>query len=105
MTSGESEPSLVRLDERGRITIPKGVRDALDLDEGANLMLRVADGRLELVPMTLVPRDQGWLYRARVQERLAESSRDVDAGRTEEIGSVAELERHLDSLTTDDPGS
>lgn len=98
--SGESQASLVQVDDRGRITIPKKVREALELEEGVNLMLRVAEDRLELVPMTLVPRDQGWFYREEVQDRLAEASRDVKAGRTEEVESVAELERHLGALRT-----
>lgn len=97
-TSGETEPTLVRLDGRGRITVPKEVRESLELDEGTSLMLRVVDDRMELVPMTLVPRDQGWFYRDRVQERLTEASRDMEAGRTEEIGSTSELRSHMDSL-------
>lgn len=102
MTSPAPGPALVTLDDRGRITVPKEVREALELEEGTSLMLRVADDRMELVPMTFVPRDQGWFYRNRVQQRLAEAARDVEAGRTEEVGSASELREHLDSLESGD---
>lgn len=102
MTSHDPDSTLVQLDRRGRITIPKSVRSALDLEEGANLMLRAVGDRLELVPMTLVPRDQGWFYRDPVRERMAEADRDVEAGRTEEVDGVAGLERRLDALDAGD---
>jgi AbrB family looped-hinge helix DNA binding protein len=102
MASHDLDPTLVQLDPRGRITIPKSARSALDLDEGANLMLRAVGDRLELVPMTLVPRDQSWFYRDAVQARVSEASRDVEAGRTEEVDGVAGLERRLDALDAGD---
>lgn len=42
---------VVRVDGRGRVLIPKGVREALGIKEGGLLRLRVADGRIVLEPL------------------------------------------------------
>lgn len=44
--SGET----VTVDDRGRITLPKEVRERLHLDEGANLDLDLEDGEIRLRP-------------------------------------------------------
>lgn len=39
MKSGTNMPSIVTLDKRGRIVIPKEIREKLDLVEGSTLLL------------------------------------------------------------------
>lgn len=85
-----------RIDGKGRITIPKEIRRELDLETGDTLMLRVTQGRIEAVPMTLVPREQSWFYEEVTQERLAEAQDDLLEGRTRRVASRGELERALD---------
>jgi len=38
------------LDEKGRITIPKEVRDRFDLEPGEEVLVQVQDGKIVLVP-------------------------------------------------------
>jgi AbrB family looped-hinge helix DNA binding protein len=51
------------IDGSGRIVVPKALRDALRLEGGTPLDIRVRDGRLEIepiaTPMRLVPRGKG----------------------------------------------
>jgi AbrB family looped-hinge helix DNA binding protein len=51
------------IDGSGRIVVPKALRDALRLEGGTPLEIRVRDGRLEIeplsTPMRLVPRGNG----------------------------------------------
>ena len=51
------------IDRSGRIVVPKSLRDALRLEGGTLLEIRVREGRLEIeplaTPMRLVPRGKG----------------------------------------------
>lgn len=42
---------LVRIDRKGRVLIPKHVREVLGIDEGSTLKLRVEEGRIVLEPI------------------------------------------------------
>lgn len=51
------------IDAAGRLVIPKAARDALAIEPGAELEIRVVDGRIEIdvpaTPMRLVEHDHG----------------------------------------------
>jgi AbrB family looped-hinge helix DNA binding protein len=53
----------VTIDRAGRVVVPKALRDALHLEAGVALEIRVREGRLELepvaTPMRLVRRGKG----------------------------------------------
>lgn len=94
-----SEPTEYgRIGAKGRLTIPKAVREELGLEEGDRVMISVSGGRLEVVPMTLVPRDQAWFYRPEVQRRVAEAEADVADGRATTVSSARQALERLDRL-------
>lgn len=83
---------------KGRVTIPKRLRERLGLEEGDTVMFSVREGRLELVPMSIVPRDQVWFYSEEMQERVARAEAEIAAGETTTIRSPEEAEAFLDEL-------
>jgi AbrB family looped-hinge helix DNA binding protein len=71
---------LVRLDSRGRLLLPREVREALGLREGSQLAVRVrSDGVIELVPVE------------RLRERVAEAFRRRMKGWREEDHEATRL--------------
>ena len=48
--------------KKGVITIPQEIRDALHLEEGDHLLVTVEEGRMVVVPASLIPRDQAWFW-------------------------------------------
>lgn len=87
------------LRDRGRVTIPKAVRERLGLSEGDTLLFRVTpSGNAEVVPMAQVPRDQVWFYAEEMQRRVAEAEEDIALGRTTRLTSPEAVRAHLDAL-------
>lgn len=85
--------------DKGRVTIPKSLRESLGIKEGDRIMFRVsASGIVEVVPMALVPKDQIWFYSEPMQERMARGEEDVRLGRTTRVSSRKHAQAHLDRL-------
>lgn len=85
----------VRLGGKRQVTIPRRAAEQLRLRTGDVLEVRVQDGRIELVPMALIPRDQLWFWTPEWQAREREADEDIRAGRVESFHSADELIRSL----------
>ncbi len=90
----------LNVDKRGRSTLPEDVRRDLGIgDEGALVILeKTARGTYELVPASLVPRDQLWVHHPEMMERMEEAESDFREGRSTRAESPEDAQRHLDSL-------
>jgi antitoxin MazE len=53
-------PDLVKLRSRAQVTLPKGAIKTLNLKEGDNLSVEVADGKVIITPVAVIPRDELW---------------------------------------------
>jgi AbrB family looped-hinge helix DNA binding protein len=54
--------TIVTMSDRGRITIPSTIREALHLDDHAQLQLDIVDDRLVITPAVVIPREDAWAY-------------------------------------------
>lgn len=98
-TARTSSTGQARVGAKGRVTIPKSIRDQMDLSKGDDLLFRVtADGTVEVVPMARVPRAQAWFYSDEMQDRVERAEEDIRQGRTTRATSVKEAQEHLDRL-------
>jgi AbrB family looped-hinge helix DNA binding protein len=87
------------LDNKGRATLPESVRRTLGLRPGDFVLLeRTARGSYELVPASLVPRDQLWFHHPEMQRRAVRAEAQVRAGRMHTTRTAAEAQAFLDSL-------
>lgn len=66
--------ALVRVKEKGQVTLPAKLRARLGLDTGKYLDVREEDGRIVLIPQDVVPRHPA------TDAALAEALADVRAG-------------------------
>ena len=53
---------IVTMSDRGRITIPSTIREALHLDDHAQLRLDIIDDRLVITPAITIAREDAWAY-------------------------------------------
>lgn len=82
-----NKPEPVRIDDRGRISLPKGIRDEMGLEAGDTLFMLLSKGRLE-VRKAINPFDL----------LVEDAIRDYEAGRTKNIEDLAaEMGVDLDS--------
>lgn len=65
---------------KGIVTIPEAIREELDLHEGDHLVATVEDGRLVLIPASVIPDDQAWFWTPEWQAKEAEADREIADG-------------------------
>jgi bifunctional DNA-binding transcriptional regulator/antitoxin component of YhaV-PrlF toxin-antitoxin module len=74
--------------DRGRLTIPGLVRQAVRLEPGQVVQLEVVDeNTITMHVQTLVPRDQAWILTPTWKSRIREGVEDIGAGRVAKYDS------------------
>ena len=80
-----------------QVTIPHRICSALRLKKGDHMLMRLVGGRVEMIPVSLIPKDQLWFWSREWQEKEREADEDIAAGRTKTAASVDELFKDLNS--------
>jgi AbrB family looped-hinge helix DNA binding protein len=65
---------------KGVVTIPEEIRRELDLQEGDHLVVTIEDGRLVLIPASVIPDDQAWFWTPDWQAGEAEADKEIADG-------------------------
>jgi AbrB family looped-hinge helix DNA binding protein len=87
---------LVSVMEKGLVTLPKKIRDELHIAPGDAVDVEVRDGEVVLRPVKVIPKSQAYFWTEKVQKRIRQSEKDLEAGRYKEFEDVDELIRELD---------
>ena len=87
----------VRLGAKNQVTIPHRISRALRLKRGDHMLMRLVGGRVEMIPASLIPRDQLWFWTPEWQKKEREADEDIAQGRVKEFESVEELIKDLRS--------
>ena len=91
--------SFLTLDKKGRTTLPEEVRTALGVEVGDLILLERTDrGTYELIPATLVPKDQLWFHHPEMQARIRRAELDLAEGRSTRTQAPEEAQAYLDGL-------
>lgn len=72
----------VRLRNKGQVTIPTEILEQLDLTANTNLKVTVVDGRIVLIPMIEIAKDQAWYWTETWQQDEKEAQQEIDKGMT-----------------------
>ena len=87
------EESLLRVNARGVVTLPKELRGAADVF-GA---IRRPDGVIELRPKIIVDEAQRWFWESRWQAAERKAQADIAAGRVRDYDSAGTMFADLDA--------
>jgi bifunctional DNA-binding transcriptional regulator/antitoxin component of YhaV-PrlF toxin-antitoxin module len=93
---------IVRLGQRGTVTIPRELRVGLNEDTLFEAIRR-DDGVIELRPQHVIDASQAWFWTERWQRMEREADEDIAAGRVTTFEDVDSLLAHLDTLPGNDP--
>ena len=91
----------MNVDKRGRGTLPEEVRRDLGIGtEPTTLVIleKTDRGTYELVPASLVPKDQLWFRHPEMQRRIADAEADFREGRSSQVDTPEEAQRLLDRM-------
>lgn len=89
----------MRISSKRQIAIPKQIMEALNLNPGDEIDIRIEDGTARLLPITTlkVPRDQAWFWTKEWQEKERQADEDIAAGKFRDFESLDALMKELHS--------
>ncbi|MGW3679365.1 AbrB/MazE/SpoVT family DNA-binding domain-containing protein [Streptomyces prasinus] len=83
--------------DKGQLTLPAGVREALGVSPGDELEFEINDaGVVEVHGLRKIRTDQAWFWTERWQAGEREAGEDIAAGRTTRHEDVDGMFAHLD---------
>lgn len=85
----------VRLGGKNQVTIPHRITKALNLKKGDHMLVRLVGERVELVPASIIPKDQLWFWTPEWQAKEREVDEALARGEFKEASSVDELLKEL----------
>jgi antitoxin PrlF len=84
------------LRERGQLTLPPAVREALDVKTGDEIMFEIVDGTVVVHAATWVPRSQAWFWTPEWQEGERQAAEQIATGQTTVVKSADDMFGQLD---------
>jgi len=87
----------VAVQRRNLITLPKEIRDKLNITEGDMLDIRMENNKIIIEPYKLVPSSQAYFWSNKTQEDMLEAQQDVNSGRVREFSNTNEFLKGLES--------
>ena len=81
----------ILVQKRNLISLPKDIREQLDINEGDVLDVRMDNNKIVIEPMKLVPSSQAYFWSEAAQNDLLEAKEDAESGNTREFRNINEF--------------
>ena len=82
---------LIRVREKGQITLPLYIRKKLNLNQGDLVLAKIEENAIVLVPQETIDKDQAWFWTERWQKLEAEAETDIRSGKVKSFENVEDL--------------
>jgi bifunctional DNA-binding transcriptional regulator/antitoxin component of YhaV-PrlF toxin-antitoxin module len=87
----------VRLGAKHQVTIPHRISKALRLKKGDHMLMRLVGCRVEMIPASLIPKDQLWFWTPEWRKKEREVDEALARGDYKEADTLEELLKDLKS--------
>ena len=87
----------VSVQKRNLISLPKEIREKLNISEGDMLDIRIEGNKIVLEPYKLIPSSQAYFWSEKTQKDMLEAKEDIKDGRVREFTNVNEFLKGLDN--------
>lgn len=77
--------------KRNLISIPREIREQLNINEGDVLDVKMDNNKIIIEPMKLVPSSQAYFWSEATQNDMREAKNDVDSGNVREFNTINEF--------------
>jgi len=77
--------------KRNLISLPRDIREQLNINEGDVLDIRMDNNQIIIEPMKLVPSSQAYFWSEATQNDMLEAKNDVDSGNIREFNTISEF--------------
>jgi len=81
----------VFVQKRNLISIPRDIREILDINEGDVLDISLVDNKIVIEPMKLIPSSQAYFWADKAQKDMLEAKKDVESGNVREFKNIQEF--------------
>lgn len=85
----------IRVGAKQQLTIPRRISRALRLRKGDYMLMRLVGDRVEMIPASLIPKDQRWFWTPEWQAKEREVDEALSRGEFRETTSVREFLKAL----------
>lgn len=87
----------ISVQKRNLISLPKEIREKLNISEGDMLDIRIEGNKVVLEPYKLIPSSQAYFWSDKTQKDMLDAKEDIKAGRVREFTNVNEFLKGLDN--------
>jgi len=87
--------NVLQVAPNGRVTLPAKLRKLAGLNGGDLVRAEMQDGKIVLIPLVTLDRDQAYFASSRWQAGERDAQEDLDAGRAKTFASLDEFARDL----------
>jgi len=77
--------------KRNLISIPREIREQLNINEGDILDVKMDNNKIIIEPMKLVPSSQTYFWSKTTQNDMLEAKNDVKSGNVREFNTIGEF--------------
>ena len=81
---------LIQVRRKSQVTLPRSARQALNIEEGDFLDVKVKGGEIVLRVKKLVDKEQSWFWTRRWQDGEKEAEGDIRSGRVHKFADAKE---------------
>ena len=99
-TNKISKSYKVSVQKRNLITLPKEIREKLNINEGDMLDIHLDNNKIVIESFKLVPSSQAYFWSKKTQNDMLEAQKDVKSGRVREFSNIEEF---VEGLKDDQP--